>query len=324
MLTLGDIKALNIEASSVCNAACPFCSRNQKVRPYGSHRLRLSDFNLLPPALFSSLQRIIFAGNFGDFASNPDMPAIVETISRRNRHIFIGGETNGSMQTTAWWQALGGVWRNGYVSFALDGLADTHALHRRGTDFDTIIGNVRAFAAAGGQAHWKMIVFRHNQHQIEAAARMAQEIGCRRFSAISSRDYDETLAAPTGLPVAIKREVFDAYAGRSAPGETRVQCKPFCKGSLYLAADGTVHPCCLAHCMYISQHNRRFCFIVPLIEANLEQINFKSRPLAQIIQGPYFNAVGRQSQFSPYCRAKCHPYKNQARHDLVIHERYFP
>jgi sulfatase maturation enzyme AslB (radical SAM superfamily) len=218
---------------------------------------------------------------------------------------------------------VGAALRNGYVSFALDGLADTHFLHRRKTDFNTIIRNVSAFAKAGGQAHWKMIVFQHNQHQIEAAARLAEDIGCRRFTAISSRDYDETLKAPKGLRVAIKREIFKSYGRQLAADNTQVQCKPFSKGSLYLAADGTVHPCCLAHLMFISEHNRDFSFIVPLIEANYELINFKRRPLEQIIQGPYFQAVARLSQASPYCRARCHPRKNQARHDLIIHEQSF-
>ena len=135
MITLSNIKALNIEAASSCTARCPFCSRQQKVRDYGAHRISFSDIQKLPKELMGGLRRITFAGNFGDLSCNPEMVDIARYIKGINKKIILGGETNGAAQKRDWWSALGTYYRDGMMVFAVDGLSDTHALHRAGTDF---------------------------------------------------------------------------------------------------------------------------------------------------------------------------------------------
>lgn len=39
----------------------------------------------------------------------------------------------------------------------------------RGTKWQIILKNMRGFFAAGGSAEWDFIVFRHNEHQVDAA-----------------------------------------------------------------------------------------------------------------------------------------------------------
>lgn len=323
MLNLQDIKALNIEASSKCVGNCPFCSRQQKVRPYGGYLITFSEFKRLPPALFKHLRRITFSGNFGDFASNPEMVDIVAYVKTLNETIIIGAETNGSVQDEAWWRALGALFQDGCVVFCVDGLEDTHALHRIGTDFNKIIKNIQAFTAAAGVAHWKFIVFEHNEHQIKEAEALARDIGCARFYVVSSRDYDETLRKPKTLDFEIKREIFCSYWNALQEADEHAICKPLGNKSLYIAADGTVHPCCLAHCMYITKHNKLFRYIVPLIEKYHSEINFKTRPLQDIIRGPYFEEVLAKSKTNPYCMIRCSKYKKEVRQQLVLYDNYF-
>jgi MoaA/NifB/PqqE/SkfB family radical SAM enzyme len=323
MLKLRDIKALNIEASSKCSAKCPFCSRNQRVRPYGGHQITLSDFKRLPVALFNNLRRVTFSGNFGDFASNPETIDITKYTQDLNEDIIVEGETNGSVQSETWWGALGALVQKGCVVFCVDGLEDTHGLHRIGTDFHRITRNIRAFTRAGGVAHWKFIVFKHNEHQIEKAEALASDLGCTRFYAVSSRDYDETLQKPKSLDFEIKRDIFFSYWEELRGAGEHALCKPLGNRSLYIAADGTVHPCCLAHCMYITEHNDLFGYIVPLIEKYQSEINFKTRPLEEIITGPYFEEVLETSKTNPYCMIKCSKYKKEIRKQLVLHDTYF-
>ena len=322
-LKLSDIKALNIEISSQCNARCPFCSRNQKVRPYGAHRISLTDFKHLPKQMLEGLRRITFAGNFGDLATNTEFPDIVAYIRSLNRDIALGGETNGSVQKERWWRSLGQWFDRGTMVFALDGLADTHGLHRIGTDFNGILRNIAAFTSAGGVAHWKFIVFEHNAHQIKQAERLARDIGCARFFAMSSRSYNAVLKKPEGFDVPIKRELFGFYRDVCSEEDACSLCKPFFSGTLYIAADGSVHPCCFAHCMYITENNPLFRFIVPIIEKYHTAINFKTTPLEEIISGSYFREVREKSKRNPYCITKCTPYKKKIRRDLIIHDRVF-
>ena len=319
MLTLSNIKALNIEAASSCTARCPFCSRQQKVRDYGAHRISLSDLKKLPKELMGGLRRITFAGNFGDLSCNPEMVDITSYIKRLNDKIVLGGETNGAAQKRDWWFALGNYYRDGMMVFAVDGLSDTHSLHRVGTDFDTVIGNIRAFTASGGRATWKFIIFEHNEHQINLAEKLAKKSGCNQFIVVSSRDYNDTLRKPKTLDIIIKRDIFRLYKDESV----EASCKPLVDGSLYIAADGTVHPCCFAHCMYITEHNQQFRYILPLIERYKERINFKTRQLAHIIKGKYFQNVLTLSKTNSYCRTKCNAQKKKIRQKMVLYHKHF-
>jgi MoaA/NifB/PqqE/SkfB family radical SAM enzyme len=323
MLKLKNIKALNIEASSKCQANCPFCSRKQKKRPFGDHLITFSDFKRLPAPFVGQLRRITFGGNFGDLCCNPDMPEIAAYIRKRNADIVLEGETNGSLQPEAWWQALGASFTKGCMVFSLDGLEDTHRLHRKGTDFHTIVRNLRAFVSAGGIAHWKFIVFEHNEHQIEDAEKLAEKIGCSRFYAMSSRDNNQELRKAKKVDFEIKREMFYANWANLAENERQAVCKPLENKSLYIAADGTVHPCCLAHCMYITEHNSKFRFIVPIIEKYYDDINFKTTPMEEIINGPYFKEVLAESKTNEYCSIKCNRHKRKIRRETVLHDRFF-
>ncbi len=320
MLTLDDIRGLNIELSSKCGASCPFCSRNQKVRPYGAHLITLADFKKLPVAWLRNLHWITFSGNFGDMSTNCETVDIVSYLKSINPGVTIQGNSNGTLQCEDWWASLGNLLRDGTVVFSVDGLEDTHAIHRRGTDFHRIIRNMKAFTNAGGIAHWQFILFKHNEHQVDAAAELAEKAGCARFFVLTSRDYDETCQQPETVDVSVKRQVLHSYGDKAMDGREIAGCKPLHNGSIYIAADGTVYPCCLAHCMYITEHNAAFDYIVPLTRTYHGDINFKTNPLAEIIQGEYFNKIFKISKHNPYCIMKCNSYKKEIKKELVIRD----
>jgi MoaA/NifB/PqqE/SkfB family radical SAM enzyme len=318
-LSLRQLKALSIEISSACTARCPFCSRQQKIRPYGRHFITLADFKLLPDSFMRHLKWINFGGDFGDLCTNKEFPDIIAHVRALNPKAVIGGDTNGASQDAPWWSRLGKLFGNGALTFCIDGLEDTHAIHRVGTNFHKVIRNLKSFTESGGAANWKYIVFKHNQHQIAEAQELAERAGCQRFYAISSRDYNDDLEKPDAFEFRIKRDLF-----RSGITDTiRAVCKPFQNGSIYIAADGSVHPCCFAHAMYITEHNSRFRFILPLLEAHIDAINFKTRPLEEIIAGPYFEAVLEKSRGNAYCKMKCGGERGKIRDELILHEKSF-
>lgn len=322
-MRLTSVKAINMEISSRCAARCPFCSRQQKVRPYGNYDITLEDAGKLPPSMLKQLRRISFAGNFGDFSSNPEFVEIVAYVKQLNPDIAMDGDTNGAAQSEAWWRRLGALFGENTLTFALDGLADTHAIHRIGTHFDTVIRNVAAFAFGGGSAFWKFIVFEHNEHQIAAAETLAKEIGCSGFMAVASRDYDSVRRRPRTMSAKIKRELYRRQLEQIETTQRHVRCKPFHKGVIYIAADGTVHPCCFAHLMYITEHNQAFREIVPLIARCHTDINFKTTPLEQILSGPYFKAIKALSRNNAYCLLKCGTDKARIRDEVVMYEKRF-
>ena len=323
MVEIASIAGLNIEPSARCNARCPFCSRNDTLRSYNGHLLTQKDILHLPSALFSNLEWVSFSGNFGDPATNPELPLIAQYFKERSEDIVIMGSTNGSIQSREWWHTLGRFYRDGTMIFSLDGLSDTHSIHRVGTHYEKIVENIEAFTSSGGVAHWQYILFEHNEHQVEAAETVAKEIGCTRFYVLSSREYNSECKKPENSTFALKDEIFMDLQVKASQSDGRAYCKPIKNRSIYIAADGTVHPCCLAHCNFITEHEPSFQFIIDLIEQYKEDINFKHTPLDEILKGPYFSEAIQKSVHNSYCKIKCSKYRKQARAKLILRDTYF-
>ena len=60
-------------------------------------------------------------------------------------------------------------------------MEDTHSMYRIGTDYNKIIQNATAFINAGGTAEWCFIKFKHNEHQVEEARSIAEQMGFSLF-----------------------------------------------------------------------------------------------------------------------------------------------
>ena len=75
--------------------------------------------------------------------------------------------------------------------------------------------------------------------------------------------------------------------------------------------------------MYVTEHNRMFQYIVPLIETYHEQINFKTTPLQEIVKGPYFEHVRLKSETNAYCSMKCNRHKNKIRKEIILYDTFF-
>ncbi len=266
MLKLADIRQIQIELTTRCNARCPMCMRNYRGMDYNSGypetELSLSDLKkILTPDLLLQLSKgISFNGNLGDFGLARDAQDIVLWLTDQSVPVSIN--TNGSMRTPEWWAQLA---RPGVkIGWALDGLADTHALYRQDTDWNRVIENARAFISAGGHAVWRFIPFDHNRHQEQACRDLAQELGFAEFENIDegrnrgpafSRQgkFSHHIGQPYSTETPDIQPMLESHITWFDP--KTVQCSKdtqplslICQHNrleeIYLAADGTVWPCC--------------------------------------------------------------------------------
>lgn len=284
MLKLQDIRRVHVELTTRCNARCPMCMRNYRGSDYNSGyplcELSLENFKqIFTPEILASImqsdppvngkvpinysfQGIGFNGNLGDFGSARDGVEIVQYLVQHRVPVQIN--TNGSVRSPEWWAALAlpGV----EIGFAIDGLADTHALYRQDTDWHRVIEHASAFIAAGGKAIWRFVPFEHNKHQETECRELAAKMGFTKFENI----YD----GRDSTPVFTRDGKFSHQIGHDPrPPEVIPDIKPMLQNhitwynpktvthhkdtptlnmqclhkrnrEIYVAADGTVYPCC--------------------------------------------------------------------------------
>lgn len=251
------VRYLQVEATTKCNAWCPGCARNNDgfglsdglvVQDLDSERYK----QIL--ASVEGLEVIDFCGTFGDAIAAKNIKELLEISKLYCDKLVI--RTNGSLRTAEWWQELAvslGDFEH-EVWFCLDGLADTHAIYRQGTDFDTIIENARAFMSSGGTAVWQFIPWQHNQHQITECIKLSQRLGFKRFEFV--KDVRTNFAAKnyqTGAVIEIhpwtQNPNFSKYE-KTERVLTHADCRYLSQPSLYINANGSISNCCFFNLMF--------------------------------------------------------------------------
>lgn len=178
-----DIEQIHIELTDKCQASCPQCLRNHFG---GADREFIQNIEItleqfkewFPIEFLKNLKNFYACGSLGDPAIAKDCLEIFEYVRHHNPTCRLALHTNGSLKTINWWQNLAKILgNNGTVVFAIDGFSGEHELYRRGTSWNKIIENAKAFIAAGGQARADCLIFKHNEEKIEELKEYLLSIG---------------------------------------------------------------------------------------------------------------------------------------------------
>ena len=237
ILTLRDLKVLHLEPTDVCQAACPLCARETDVnfRKDQQHHLSINQIlKVIDEDKIRQLDKMFMCGNYGDPAAGKYTLDIFNNFRSINPGITLGMNTNGAIQSTFWWHILAKIMTQSrdYVVFSIDGLENTNATYRKNVNWDKLMSNIRAFIDAGGPAHWDMLVYKHNQHQVNECEQLARAMGFKWFRAkVSKRPFTETLQFPTGWQP-IKTQ------------STTIICHALVEKSAFIDAKGNLGPCC--------------------------------------------------------------------------------
>jgi len=304
MILYNNIRHVELEISSYCNANCPLCPRNLFGYPYNTgytaKHLTLAEVKqILDPKFISQLDSVTFEGNYGDPLMNPELLDIVDYINKPIK-IF----TNASMQTKTFWEKLAKAKTTVY--FALDGLSDTHSIYRQKTDYNKIIANATAFINAGGSAVWKMIKFDHNEHQIIDCEKLSKQLGFKKFILVdhgrnSGPVFDDQGNLTRVLGDFKGSTELEHYIDIIDNGDmfiediwdkpkNNISCQTINGKSIYISSEGEVYPCC-----FMGFNPRKYgkgrwhqpvnAQIVELLKPN----NALERPLQECIE--WFNNI---------------------------------
>jgi len=188
------ITNIQIEHSSLCNAACPQCLREMRGPDYSWFKQTFipTEFyeDRIPQHIYDELKILNFCGTMGDPCMAPNFIDVCRIVKKKNPKVQLAIATNGGMRTPKWWAELASVLgENDTVIFGIDGLEDTNWIYRVGVKWDKLIANAQAFIDAGGKAHWQFIAFAHNEHQKDVARELSKKMGFVRFFVLANNRF---------------------------------------------------------------------------------------------------------------------------------------
>lgn len=310
-MNLSQINSLQLEPTSFCNLACPHCPRTS-IDGYTNVELSHWDAKTVmknfQTELMINLQKVVIEGDFGDPLMHPNIKEILnQFISHPNAPQVIV-TTNGTIRDSGWWASLPQA-KNFVVTFSIDGLEDTNHIYRVGANFDTIMKNARAFIDNGGQAVWKCIVFRHNQHQLEQIAQFAKEMGFVKVNFVGARTFNfqgqkiwkiKYRGKETGTTLeqstiaqqdfakyntVFDNRVFDTNWLPPITNRERI-CTNLSYGHLYVNSKGNVMPCCMMN------YEIRNLDLNPQLGAcvvDKTHLNLHNYTMSEILENEFFN-----------------------------------
>jgi molybdenum cofactor biosynthesis enzyme MoaA len=243
-----------VESTTRCNAWCPFCPRNKNG--FGlAPDLNIQDLQIerLKTVIdqYTNLNTIQFCGNYGDPLAAKNFDEQINLVLSYKKIKSIQISTNGSFRNKNWWKKLTEKTKNIdlEVIFGLDGNQYTHNIYRQGTDFEKIIQNAKTFINAGGHAVWQFILFDHNKDSLMECYNMSNQIGFKKFTIIKNHSPGKkSYHYKTGKELYIKSPDDINHIDTSLRTiEKEVKWKDCLHNklpSMYLAANGNLHPCC--------------------------------------------------------------------------------
>ena len=320
-----ELRIIHLELTHRCNAACPMCARNVNggaVNPdMPLSELSLADVKaILLPELIGRLKRIYACGNYGNPMVARDCIEVFRYLREHGPKLNLCLHSNGSARRPEWWRELAGIMKQGphYLRFGIDGLEDTNHLYRRGTDWKTVMRSAEAFIEAGGRAEWDFLVFRHNEHQVEEARKLAENMGFKEFfvrktgrfldaGELETSDRFEVLDKKGSFEYFLEQPINPDHQNpafgnlevvKKRYGEYQtyldkvdIDCKvagP--KRKMYLSAQGYALPCCWLGAVFSESSTDERRQFADLLQAygGIAAVDARKHGLKTVIEGPLF------------------------------------
>jgi MoaA/NifB/PqqE/SkfB family radical SAM enzyme len=299
--------------------------------------LTISDIQkIFTPQFIQQLDRIYYCGNYGDPVVAQDTLETLHYFKNLNDKIQLSLFSNGSARAASWWREVAQLTKD--VHFAVDGLADTNHIYRRGTHFEIIMRNAQAFIESGGNAIWDYIVFRHNEHQVEEARQLSQKMGFKKFNVKKTGRFfsntrsevklqQEVLSADGTVEYVLEMPQNPQFKNKALAKEeelvakyghlekyldsAHIECKVSAEKSVYVSAEGLVFPCCWTanqmYPWYFAPKSSQIWKIINSLEEGKSSISALEKPIDSIIEGEFFAKIQQSWSLSSTKLGKLKP-----------------
>lgn len=300
MYKINEIRAIHLEVTTKCQAKCPMCPRRINgglLNPFiDLTEITLEQFkDWFSIDFVLQLNHLSMCGNLGDPIVAKDTLEIFKHLRTHNTTMSLVMNTNGSARTTKWFEKLAEL--KVRVVFGIDGLEDTHKLYRVDTDWHKIIDNATAFIQAGGDARWDMLVFQHNEHQVEECRTLSQTLGFKdfyvkhtsrfrdgRFHVLDEQGKTTHILYPTSK----SNNMISKTLAAEKDTLPVITCKAKKDSQIYVSANGTVTPCCWIDMQQMPpmQESR-----IQYLDTIGHWLNLNNQTLNEIFDSGYFEKI---------------------------------
>jgi len=172
---------LTIDPTNFCNLRCLFCPTGQRRMSRPQCKMTFEQFKIIIDKLGMYLIHIDLC-NWGEPFLNEEIFDMVLYAKRFLIHIKI--DTNFTIFDEEKAEKLlnSGLDK---IILSIDGASrETYPVYRVGGDFDKVIKNIKILVKKREEMkknkpfiEWQFLVFRHNEHEIEKARKLAEELG---------------------------------------------------------------------------------------------------------------------------------------------------
>ncbi len=246
---------LCIDPTNVCQLKCPLCATGTGAARDKKGMLQPGTLTRVLDQLGPYLYQVHFY-NWGEPLLNPKLPDLIRYVKENYpAKVFFSTNLNHLPEDLAERTLLSGV---DEITCAVDGLTEeTYQKYRVGGSFAVVLENLKLLLrkreALGLRKKVKVIfrfmIMRHNEHELEAARKMAKELGASfrsktvriDMSDFNRGSYEQKLAQRAEwLPVDPKHNRYEKHPERLSWGRT---CQDLWKRT-FVTPVGAVHPCC--------------------------------------------------------------------------------
>ena len=176
---------LYLDPTSYCNLECPFCPTGLRKSDRPSTDMSLSIFKHIIDEIGFDLFHMSFY-NWGEPLLNKDFVEMVKYLQQ----YYITSDVSTNLSFPLGRDKAKELINSGLdrITISVDGASqETYEKYRIGGDLELIFKNMRLLAEEekssknNVEVQWRFLVFKHNQHEIPKAIKIADELGVKIF-----------------------------------------------------------------------------------------------------------------------------------------------
>ncbi len=239
----------HIEPANFCNLSCPFCGDHNRAFERKHSLITVEKFQRIFDQIGDHLLQLNLFW-YGEPLLNKDLPEMIKIAKKKSLRVALS--TNMTILTES---MADGLVTSGLdlMILSIDGATqETYQKYRVGGDYEKVVKNIEllkrkkiAHVSDSPRLEWRFLVFKHNEHEVEAAREFAKQLGVE-FGTLHAYVPPESTAEWS----VDHKENGDGLQGQASSNPARsrqsILRKGVCAwpwGGIQISADGGAHPC---------------------------------------------------------------------------------